>query len=72
VVVGKEATHSVEPPDAKVTDPVAAPGSPVALRLSLSPYVMLVGLAAVVNDVAARPTVNAVDAVEPASSRSPE
>jgi hypothetical protein len=72
VVAGKRAMHSVCPPEAKVTLPVASPGSPAAASAELVPNDTLEGVALVVNAVAAGVTVSEVEAVEPALSVSPE
>jgi hypothetical protein len=50
---GRVATQSVEPPDVKVTVPVAPAGSPVTETLSLVPNGMLAGAALSVIEVLA-------------------
>ena len=72
VVAGRRAVHSVCPPDAKVTLPVASPGRPAAASAELVPNDTLEGVALAVNEVAVRVTVRDVEAVEPALSVSPE
>jgi hypothetical protein len=49
----------------KLTAPVASAGSPLAERVTVFPYVVLVGPADAVNDVAAGTTVKSAVAVEP-------
>jgi len=47
------AVHSVEPPAAKVTEPVAADGRPAVESCTVLPYEVDVGFAEAVNDVGA-------------------
>ena len=54
---GSVATHRVDPPDVKVTPPVAPPGSPATDSVSAVPYGMLAGAADSIIDVAALVTV---------------
>lgn len=56
LVVGRIAEHSVEPPDAKVTVPVAAPGRPLSASVEVDPYGTVDGAALAVNEVGTGPT----------------
>ena len=49
LVAGSVAVHSVDPPEANVTVPVAVPGSPATDSVSCAPYAMLAGAADSVN-----------------------
>jgi hypothetical protein len=57
LIAGSVAVHSGEPPELKVTVPVASPGRPATETVSCVPYGMLAGAAASVIDVAALVTV---------------
>jgi hypothetical protein len=71
-VTGSIAAHSVEPPDVKVTVPVAAPGSPLSESDDVLPNEILDGVAAAVKLVGSGETVNEVVAVDPALRPPPE
>ena len=45
LMAGKGATHSVDPPEVKVTVPVASPGRPATDSVSWDPYAMDAGAA---------------------------
>jgi hypothetical protein len=65
------AVHSVVPPAVKMTVPVAADGSAVAMRVTELPWVVLVGLAEAVKDDGASVTVKLVVTVDPVKFVSP-
>ena len=58
VVAGRSVVQSVMPPEVKVTEPVAAPGSPLAAKAELAPNGTLAGVALAMNVVLATITVS--------------
>lgn len=72
LVAGSVAMQSVEPPDVKVTVPVAAPGRPETARVSCEPYTIEPGVADSVNDGVALMIVSGVVVVCGAKVESPE
>ena len=65
LVVGNVAVHSVEPPEVKVTVPVASSGSPVIERVSCMPNAIVDGAANSVIDVSASVTVKLAPVATP-------
>ena len=64
--------QSVDPPEVKVTVPVAAPGSPAAASVSCEPYTIELGVADSVNVGVALVIVSGVVVVCGANVESPE
>ena len=64
--------QSVEPPEAKITVPVATPGSPATESVSCAPYTIVAGAAASVNEGVALVIVSVVVVVCAKNVGSPE